>query len=68
MPQFDTLTEDDRRGAMGTLVMPIHPTADSAIAQADRQQVVGVYPNVLAGEAAITGGFWFYYHHHFGED
>ena len=35
---------------MGTFIHPIHPVADgAAFSQADRQQVQGVYPGILAG-------------------
>lgn len=51
MADFKDLTEDDRRGAQGTLVFPLHPAADgAAFSQGDRQMVAGVYPNVLAAE------------------
>ena len=47
---FDT--QDERSGAMGTFILPLHPDPDGLeFSQADRQQVVGVYPGLLSGEA-----------------
>jgi hypothetical protein len=48
--------EDKRRAAQSTPWQPVLPTADGTIDQADRQQVAGVYPGVLAGEAAAPKG------------
>jgi len=68
---FDTL--DDRSGAMGTLLLPIMPDPDGlAFSQADRQQLLGVYPGLLVGPSDISGGWdlWLLNHHHHmnGED
>ena len=41
-------TEDKRRHAVGVKI----PKPDGDIDQADRQQVAGVYPGILADEAA----------------
>lgn len=49
-------SEDKRRGAQGLPWEPRLPTADGTIDQADRQQVVGVYPGVLAGAAEAPKG------------
>jgi len=35
-----------------------------ALSQADRQQVVGVYPGILVGEASASGGEDILLHHH----
>lgn len=48
-------SESKRRAAQSVPWHPIPPTADGTIDQADRQQVVGVYPGVLAGEASKGG-------------
>lgn len=48
-------SEDKRRAAQSTPWDPVLPTADGTIDQADRQQVVGVYPGVLAGSASKGG-------------
>ena len=56
MPDFKDLDEDARRGAQGLPWHPIPPTADGTIDQADRQQVAGVYPGVLAGAPSAPKG------------
>ena len=44
---FDT--RDDRAGAQGAFLLPLHPDPDgAAFSQEDRQMVLGVYPNILA--------------------
>ena len=68
MPQFKDLTENDRRAAMSTFIFPIPPVADNSIGQADRQQVQGVYSNVLAGEAVARGFDFEAWHSHYKHD
>lgn len=47
-------TVNNRRGAQGTFLLPVHPVADgAALSQADRQQVQGVYPGILAGVPTV---------------
>ena len=47
---FDT--REKRAAAQGTFILPMLPDPDgAAFSQADRQQVIGVYSGVLAGEA-----------------
>lgn len=51
-------TVNNRRGAQGTFLLPVHPVADgAALSQADRQQVQGVYPGILVGEPAPPTGW-----------
>ena len=48
---FDT--QDERAGAMGMFIIPLMPVPDgAAFSQADRQQIIGVYPGILAGPPA----------------
>lgn len=47
-----TDNREKRAGAIGLHFMPQLPVGDGTIAQADRQQVVGVYPGVLAAVVA----------------
>lgn len=50
-------SQDKRAGAQGLHIHPLHPAADGAIGQADRQMVVGVYPRILAG-VPVSGFAW----------
>jgi hypothetical protein len=54
-------SRDKRAGAMGWAIMPQLPAADNDIGQADRQQVVGIYPGVLAGVPTVVSETLFRY-------
>jgi len=64
---FDT--RDDRAGAQGTQLYPMHPEPDGlAFSQEDRQLAVGVYPNILGSAPVSVLGIdiWLLHEHHHG--